>query len=184
MCDIMLLLIIKDNFMKLSELKRLPITELINIAQEMGVENPSRMLKQDIIFAYLKARALKNEIDTRPSGVDQFFQPTPTEELVDRVLSLCQPIRMFTQDSNKDVDVQLEKMVQTFDTYIPEPLRNADGTPIYVHANGSSAVRATDGASSVGMFAKKSDKQQDLPSMDPLICGDSSLSIYNAGSKK
>lgn len=86
------LLIIKDNFMNLSELKRLPITELINIAQEMGVENPSSMRKQDIIFAYLKARALKNEVNTHPRSVDQFFQSTPTEELVDRVLELCQPI--------------------------------------------------------------------------------------------
>lgn len=79
--------------MKLSELKRLPITELINIAQEMGVENPSSMGKQGIIFAYLKARALKNEVDTYPRSVDQFFQSTPTEALVERVLELCQPIR-------------------------------------------------------------------------------------------
>jgi hypothetical protein len=74
-------------------------------------------------------------------------------------------------------------MVETFDTYIPEPLRNADGTPIYVHANGSRSVRATDGASSAGMFAQKSAKQQDLSSMDPLLYGDSRLSSYDAGSK-
>lgn len=93
MCDTMLLLIIKDNFMKLSELKRLPITELINIAQEMGVENPSSMRKQDIIFAYLKARALKNEVNPAPRGHEQFFRSIPTDEtLIDRVLSLCSAI--------------------------------------------------------------------------------------------
>jgi transcription termination factor Rho len=37
--------------MNLSELKQLPIADLVNIAQEMGVENTSRMRKQDIIFA-------------------------------------------------------------------------------------------------------------------------------------
>ncbi|WP_154698991.1 Rho termination factor N-terminal domain-containing protein, partial [Legionella pneumophila] len=41
--------------MNLSELKQLPIADLVNIAQEMGVENTSRMRKQDIIFAILKA---------------------------------------------------------------------------------------------------------------------------------
>lgn len=43
--------------MKFSELKRLPIAELVSIAQEMGIEDTSRMRKQDILFAVLKARA-------------------------------------------------------------------------------------------------------------------------------
>lgn len=47
--------------MNLSELKQLPIAELVNIAQEMGVENTSRARKQDIIFSMLKAHALKGE---------------------------------------------------------------------------------------------------------------------------
>jgi transcription termination factor Rho len=47
--------------MNLSELKQLPIAELVNIAQEMGVENTSRVRKQDIIFSMLKAHALKGE---------------------------------------------------------------------------------------------------------------------------
>jgi transcription termination factor Rho len=54
--------------MNFSELKRLPIAELVNIAQEMGVENTSRMRKQDIIFAILKAHALKGE-DIHGDGV-------------------------------------------------------------------------------------------------------------------
>lgn len=47
--------------MDLRELKRLPITELMKLAQDLGVENPSRMQKQLILFAILKAQALKNE---------------------------------------------------------------------------------------------------------------------------
>lgn len=47
--------------MNLSELKQLPIADLFNIAQELGVENPSRLRKQEIIFAILKAHALKGE---------------------------------------------------------------------------------------------------------------------------
>lgn len=54
--------------MNLSELKQLPIADLVNIAQEMGVENTSRMRKQDIIFAILKAHALKGE-DIHSDGV-------------------------------------------------------------------------------------------------------------------
>lgn len=47
--------------MNLSELKQLPIADLVNIAQEMGVENTSRMRKQELYFAILKAHALKGE---------------------------------------------------------------------------------------------------------------------------
>jgi transcription termination factor Rho len=47
--------------MNLSELKRLSVAELIQIAQEKNCENTSRMRKQDIIFSILKAHALKGE---------------------------------------------------------------------------------------------------------------------------
>ena len=47
--------------MNFSELKPKPIAELINIAQEAGIENTSRMRKQDIVFALLKAHAAKGE---------------------------------------------------------------------------------------------------------------------------
>lgn len=56
--------------MNLSELKQLPIADLVNIAQEMGVENLSHMRKQDIIFAILKTHALKGE-DIYGKGVVQ-----------------------------------------------------------------------------------------------------------------
>ena len=54
--------------MNFSKLKQLPIGELVNIAQEMGIENTSRMRKQDIIFAILKSHALKGE-DIQGDGV-------------------------------------------------------------------------------------------------------------------
>ena len=55
--------------MNFSHLKQLPIAELVNIAQqEMGVVNTSSMRKQDIIFAILKAHALKGE-DIHGDGV-------------------------------------------------------------------------------------------------------------------
>ncbi|WP_338521346.1 transcription termination factor Rho [Candidatus Legionella polyplacis] len=47
--------------MNLSELKQLPIADLVSIAQKMGTENTSRMRKQDIIFAILKAHSCKGE---------------------------------------------------------------------------------------------------------------------------
>lgn len=47
--------------MNLRELKQLPIADLVNIAQEMGVENTSSKRKQDILFAILKAHANKGE---------------------------------------------------------------------------------------------------------------------------
>lgn len=54
--------------MNFSELKQLPIADLVNIAQEMGVENTSRMRKQDIIFSILKSHAQKGE-DIHGDGV-------------------------------------------------------------------------------------------------------------------
>ena len=59
--------------MNFSQLKQLPIAELVNIAQDMGVENTSRMRKQDIIFAILKAHALKGE-DIYGDGVVQILE--------------------------------------------------------------------------------------------------------------
>lgn len=43
--------------MNLSELKKQTPAELMNIAKEQGIENLSRMRKQDIIFSILKAHA-------------------------------------------------------------------------------------------------------------------------------
>ncbi len=47
--------------MNLRELKQLPIANLVNIAVEMEIDNTSRMRKQDLLFAILKAHANKGE---------------------------------------------------------------------------------------------------------------------------
>jgi len=39
--------------MKISDLKELPVHELITLAEESGVENASRMKRQDVTFALL-----------------------------------------------------------------------------------------------------------------------------------
>ncbi len=47
--------------MNLTDLKRKPATELLDIAQSMGIEGTARSRKQDIIFALLKAHAKNGE---------------------------------------------------------------------------------------------------------------------------
>ncbi len=47
--------------MNLTELKKLPATELLDLAKSMGLDNVSRARKQDIIFSILKAHAKKGE---------------------------------------------------------------------------------------------------------------------------
>lgn len=54
--------------MNLSELKQLPIGELVNIAKGLEIDNTARMRKQDIIFTILKALAKKGE-DISGQGV-------------------------------------------------------------------------------------------------------------------
>ena len=45
--------------MHLSDLKHLPVTELVEMAIANEVEGASRMRKQDLIFALLKNKAKK-----------------------------------------------------------------------------------------------------------------------------
>ena len=47
--------------MNLTELKNKPISELVNLAEEMGLENMARARKQDIIFSILKTHAKSGE---------------------------------------------------------------------------------------------------------------------------
>ena len=47
--------------MNLSELKKKPIAELQDIANEMGLEGVARTRKQDVIFSILKAHAKNGE---------------------------------------------------------------------------------------------------------------------------
>ena len=66
-------LALSETAMKLSDLKRKPISELVKMAQEMGLENTARLRKQDIIFAILKAHA-KNGEDIWGDGVLEILQ--------------------------------------------------------------------------------------------------------------
>ena len=59
--------------MNLTELKKKPASELIDIAADMGIDNLSRSRKQDIIFAILKAHA-KNGEDIFGDGVLEILQ--------------------------------------------------------------------------------------------------------------
>jgi len=59
--------------MNLSELKTKPISELIETAHEMGLDNVSRTRKQDVIFQMLKRHA-KNGEDIYGDGVLEILQ--------------------------------------------------------------------------------------------------------------
>lgn len=59
--------------MNLTELKKKPAAELIDMAADMGVDNLARSRKQDIIFAILKAHA-KNGEDIFGDGVLEILQ--------------------------------------------------------------------------------------------------------------
>jgi len=59
--------------MNLTELKKRPASELIDVAADMGIDNLSRSRKQDIIFSILKVHA-KNGEDIHGNGVLEILQ--------------------------------------------------------------------------------------------------------------
>ena len=59
--------------MQLSELKALPVQELITLGENSGVENAARMKKQDVIFGILKNKAIQGE-DIDGEGVLEILQ--------------------------------------------------------------------------------------------------------------
>ncbi|MFZ5723598.1 MAG: transcription termination factor Rho [Pseudomonadota bacterium] len=59
--------------MSLTDLKRKPIAELVDMADQMGLENMARARKQDIIFALLK-KAARNGSDIAGDGVLEILQ--------------------------------------------------------------------------------------------------------------
>ncbi len=61
------------RLMNLSELKKKPATELVDMAAAMDLEGGSRLRKQDLIFALLKAQAKKGE-DITGEGVVEILQ--------------------------------------------------------------------------------------------------------------
>ena len=54
--------------MNLTDLKAKPISELVKIAEKMGLDNVARSRKQDIIFSILKRHAKSGE-DISGDGV-------------------------------------------------------------------------------------------------------------------
>ena len=59
--------------MQLSELKAMPVDELIELAESCGVENASQAKNQDIIFGILKSKAKSGE-DIEGEGVLEILQ--------------------------------------------------------------------------------------------------------------
>jgi len=59
--------------MNLTELKEKPASELIELAQSMGIEGMARSRKQDVIFSILKSQAKKGE-DIHSEGVLEILQ--------------------------------------------------------------------------------------------------------------
>lgn len=50
--------------MNLTELKKKPVPELVELSREMKIDGVGRSRKQDLIFAILKAHAKKEKIST------------------------------------------------------------------------------------------------------------------------
>jgi len=59
--------------MNLTELKQKPITDLLKLAEEMGIENMARPRKQDVIFSRLKKHAKSGE-EISGDGVLEILQ--------------------------------------------------------------------------------------------------------------
>ena len=59
--------------MNLTELKNTPVSDLITLGENMGLENQARMRKQDIIFSILKQHAKSGE-DIFGDGVLEILQ--------------------------------------------------------------------------------------------------------------
>jgi transcription termination factor Rho len=59
--------------MNLTELKQKPITELLELAEQMGIENMARSRKQDVIFSLLKKHAKSGE-EISGDGVLEILQ--------------------------------------------------------------------------------------------------------------
>ena len=59
--------------MQLSELKIMPVEELIKLGEACGVENASRAKRQDVIFGILKSKA-KSDEDIEGEGVLEILQ--------------------------------------------------------------------------------------------------------------
>ena len=95
--------------MNLTDLKAKPIPELLNIAQEMGLENLGRSRKQEIIASVLRKHAKSGE-DIYGDGTLEILQDGfgfPPTSLV-RTISMCRPAR-FGDSTCEPVTLSPEK---------------------------------------------------------------------------
>ena len=70
--------------MQLTELKKMPVEQLIELGEECGLENASRAKRQDIVFGILKNKA-KNGEDIE--GCLLYTSPSPRDGLLSRMPS-------------------------------------------------------------------------------------------------
>jgi len=59
--------------MQLTELKKMPVEQLIELGEECGIENASRAKRQDVVFGILKSKAKSGE-DIEGEGVLEILQ--------------------------------------------------------------------------------------------------------------
>ncbi len=59
--------------MNLTELKKMPVSDLVELARSMRIEGMARSRKQDLIFSILKAHAKRGE-DIHGDGVLEILQ--------------------------------------------------------------------------------------------------------------
>ena len=59
--------------MQLTELKKMPVEQLIELGEECGIENASRAKRQDIVFGIMKSKAKSGE-DIEGEGVLEILQ--------------------------------------------------------------------------------------------------------------
>jgi len=101
--------------MHLSELKALHVTQLVEMATTAGIENASRMRKQDLIFAMLKAHAKKGEsiygdgtLEVLPDGFG-FLRSPDTSYLAstDDIYVSPSQIRRFNLHTGDTIDGEI-----------------------------------------------------------------------------
>ena len=59
--------------MQISELKAMPVQDLVDLGEKSGVDNAARMKRQDVIFSILKNKAKQGE-DIDGGGVLEILQ--------------------------------------------------------------------------------------------------------------
>ena len=90
--------------MQISDLKHLPVTNLIDLANESKVDNAGRMRKQDLIFAILNNKAKKTIVETgyTQHGMIEITTGLDVNEIVmnegGRIVKDGQNVKIFNED--------------------------------------------------------------------------------------